>query len=199
VITQVYRESYGMHAVSGILFNHESPRRGVEFVTRKNTLAAARIAHGLAPELRLGNLEVSRDSGFAGDHVHAMHGMMQCEVAKDYVVGTGETHPVREFVEIAFRAAGLVWRDHVVVDPAFVRRAEVDLLRADSKRVRSGSATSTGCTTRRALEPTSSTSPRTSWRRHRRVRRLLPELSGSDDRHRRHPAVRAVREGGSRG
>jgi GDPmannose 4,6-dehydratase len=136
LITQTYRESYGMHAVSGILFNHESPRRGVEFVTRKITLAAARIAHGLASELRLGNLEASRDWGFAGDHVRAMHGMVQCDVPRDYVVGTGETHTVREFVEIAFHVVGLDWRDYVIVDQAFVRPAEVDLLRADPKRVR---------------------------------------------------------------
>lgn len=134
LITQTYRESYGLHAVSGILFNHESPRRGVEFVTRKISLAAARIAMGRASELRLGNLDASRDWGFAGDYARAMHLMVRQAVPTDFVIGTGETHTVREFAELAFRAAGLNWRDHVVVDKAFVRPAEVDLLRANPKR-----------------------------------------------------------------
>lgn len=136
LITQTYRESYGLHAVSGILFNHESPRRGVEFVTRKISLAAARIAAGKAVDLRLGNLEASRDWGFAGDYARAMHLMLVRDEPKDFVIGTGETHTVREFAEVAFRAAGLDWRDHVVVDPAFIRPAEADLLRADPKLAR---------------------------------------------------------------
>lgn len=131
-ITVNYRESYGMFAVSGILFNHESPRRGVEFVTRKIAYGVARIKHGIDTELRLGNLDARRDWGYAGDYVRAMHLMMQEETPGDYVVGTGKTHSVRDFCEIAFRAAGLDWHDHVIVDPAFYRPAEVDLLVADA-------------------------------------------------------------------
>ncbi|MGW6622055.1 GDP-mannose 4,6-dehydratase [Nocardia sp. NPDC055002] len=130
-ITQNFRESYGMHASSGILFNHESPRRGPEFVTRKVTLGVARIKLGLERELRLGNLDAQRDWGFAGDYVRAMHLMVRQDIPGDYVIGTGSMHTVREFVELAFSCAGLDWRDHVTVDPAFVRPAEVDLLCAD--------------------------------------------------------------------
>src|SRR5678815_257927 len=127
-ITVNYRESYGMYAVSGILFNHESPRRGVEFVTRKITDGVARIRHGLATEIRLGNLDARRDWGFAGDYVEAMWRMLQQAEPKDYVIGMGETHTVQELVEIAFGHVGLDWRKHVVVDPKFIRPAEVDLL-----------------------------------------------------------------------
>lgn len=130
-ITVNYRESYNLFAVSGILFNHESPRRGLEFVTRKITDGVARIKLGLATELRLGNLEAKRDWGFAGDYVRAMWMMLQQDVPQDYVVATGETHSVREFVQIAFDHAGLDWQKHVVVDPKFFRPAEVDLLIGD--------------------------------------------------------------------
>ncbi len=130
-ITVNYRESYDLFACSGILFNHESPRRGLEFVTRKITHGVARIKLGLASELRLGNLEAKRDWGFAGDYVRAMWLMLQQEQPEDYVVGTGETHSVEEFVRIAFGHVGLNWRDHVVVDPQFYRPAEVELLLAD--------------------------------------------------------------------
>jgi GDPmannose 4,6-dehydratase len=130
-ITVNYRESYGMFACSGILFNHESPRRGLEFVTRKITHAVAKIKHGQATELRLGNLQAKRDWGFAGDYVRAMWMMLQQDRADDYVIGTGETHSVEEFVEIAFDHAGLDWKRHVIVDPQFYRPAEVDLLLAD--------------------------------------------------------------------
>ena len=115
-----YRESYDLYAVSGILFNHESPRRGIEFVTRKVTDGVARIKLGLAKELRLGNLDARRDWGFAGDYVEAMWLMLQQPTPQDYVVGTGETHSVRELVEIAFRHVGLDWRKHVVSDPALL-------------------------------------------------------------------------------
>jgi GDPmannose 4,6-dehydratase len=135
-ITVNYRESYGMYAVSGILFNHESPRRGEEFVTRKISLAVARIAAGLQKELRLGNLEAKRDWGFTGDYVKAMHMMLQRDKPRDYVVGTGETHTVQEFVEIAFEMLGLDWRKHVVIDKKFVRPAEVDLLISNPRRAR---------------------------------------------------------------
>lgn len=131
-----YRESYGMFATSGILFNHESPRRGLEFVTRKVTDAAARIKMGLATELRLGNLEAQRDWGFAGDYVRAMWLMLQQDQPDDFVVATGETHSVRELVEVAFEHVGLDWRDFVVQDPRFMRPAEVDLLVGDSARAR---------------------------------------------------------------
>jgi GDPmannose 4,6-dehydratase len=135
-ITVNFRESYGMHAVSGILFNHESPRRGTEFVTRKITLAAARIAAGAQKELHLGNLEARRDWGFTGDYVRAMRLMLRRDTPQDYVIGTGETHSVREFVELAFSLLGLDWREHVVVDPAFSRPADVDRLIANPTRAR---------------------------------------------------------------
>ena len=130
-LTVNYRESYGLFACSGILFNHESPRRGLEFVTRKVTDAVARIKRGRATELRLGNLDSQRDWGFAGDYVEAMWRMLQQPEPKDYVIGTGRTHSVRELVELAFSHAGLDWRKHVVLDPQFIRPAEVDLLLAD--------------------------------------------------------------------
>jgi GDPmannose 4,6-dehydratase len=135
-ITVNYRESYNLYAVSGILFNHESPRRGMEFVTRKVTDAVARIKLGQATELRLGNLDAKRDWGFAGDYVDAMWRMLQAPEPKDYVVGTGETHSVRELVEVAFGHVGLDWQQYVVVDPRFYRPAEVDLLIADPSRIR---------------------------------------------------------------
>ena len=131
-----YRESYGMFTSSGILFNHESPRRGLEFVTRKVTDAAARIKLGMANELRLGNLDAKRDWGFAGDYVRAMWLMLQQEQAEDYVVATGETHSVEELVETAFSYLGLDWREFVVQDPRFMRPAEVDLLIGDPSRAR---------------------------------------------------------------
>jgi GDPmannose 4,6-dehydratase len=127
-ITVNYRESYNMFACSGILFNHESPRRGLEFVTRKITHGVARIKLGLANELRLGNLEARRDWGFAGDYVRAMWLLLQHDTADDFVVGTGETHSVEEFVRIAFSHVGLDWKKYVVIDPEFYRPAEVDLL-----------------------------------------------------------------------
>jgi len=130
-ITVNYRESYGLYAVSGILFNHESPRRGIEFVSRKVTDAVARIKLGLQSELRLGNLDARRDWGFAGDYVDAMWRMLQQPEPRDYVIGTGVMHSVRDLVEIAFSHAGLDWREHVVTDPAFIRPAEVDVLQAD--------------------------------------------------------------------
>ncbi|HET6883980.1 MAG TPA: GDP-mannose 4,6-dehydratase, partial [Pirellulales bacterium] len=135
-ITVNYRESYGMYACSGILFNHESPRRGLEFVTRKITHGVAKIKLGLAKELRLGNLHARRDWGFAGDYVRAMWLMLQQREADDYVIGTGETHSVEEFVNIAFSHVGLNWRDHVVIDPKFHRPAEVDLLLSDPAKAR---------------------------------------------------------------
>lgn len=130
-ITVNYRESYGLFACSGILFNHESPRRGLEFVTRKITHAVARIKAGLETELRLGNLQARRDWGFAGDYIRAMWLMLQQPEADDYVIGSGETHTVEEFVTIAFDRAGLDWKKHVVIDPQFYRPAEVDLLLAN--------------------------------------------------------------------
>lgn len=133
-ITVNYRESYDMFACSGILFNHESPRRGVEFVTRKVTDAVARIKSGMQNELRMGNLDAKRDWGFAGDYVKAMWLMLQQDKADDYVIATGETHTVEELVQIAFEHAGLNWKDHVVIDPRFVRPAEVDLLLGDSSK-----------------------------------------------------------------
>ncbi|PWH18818.1 MAG: GDP-mannose 4,6-dehydratase [Anaerolineae bacterium] len=136
MITVNYRESYGMFAVSGILFNHESPRRGLEFVTRKITYGAARIKLGLAHELRLGNLEARRDWGFAGDYVAGMWMMLQQEEPEDYVLGTGVTHSVREFCELAFSHLGLDYRDYVIQDPRFFRPAEVDLLVADPTKAR---------------------------------------------------------------
>ncbi|CAN5841384.1 hypothetical protein BH23GEM9_BH23GEM9_03630 [soil metagenome] len=128
-----YRESYGLYALSGILFNHESPRRGTEFVTRKITLGAARIRHGLDSELRLGNLDAKRDWGFAGDYVAAMWMMLQQPEPQDYVIGTGRTHSVRDFVELAFSHVGLDWREHVVQDERYMRPAEVDMLIADPR------------------------------------------------------------------
>ncbi|MCZ8512550.1 GDP-mannose 4,6-dehydratase [Paenibacillus filicis] len=135
-ITVNYRESFDMFACSGILFNHESPRRGVEFVTRKVTDAAARIKLGLQKELRMGNLDAKRDWGFAGDYVKAMWLMLQQETPDDYVISTGETHTVEELVEIAFGHVGLNWRDYVVIDPKFVRPAEVDLLLGDCTKAK---------------------------------------------------------------
>ncbi|SFM12886.1 GDPmannose 4,6-dehydratase [Paenibacillus sp. 1_12] len=136
-ITVNYRESFDMFACSGILFNHESPRRGVEFVTRKVTDAAARIKLGLQKELRMGNLDAKRDWGFAGDYVKAMYLMLQQNQPDDYVISTGELHTVEELVEIAFGHVGLNWRDYVVVDPKFVRPAEVDLLLGDCTKAKS--------------------------------------------------------------
>ena len=133
-ITVNYRESYGLHASSGILFNHESPRRGIEFVTRKVTHGAARIAAGLDGELRLGNLEARRDWGYALDYVRAMWLMLQRDAADDFVIATGETHSVRELCEVAFSYVGLDWEDHVVVDDRYLRPAEVDLLVGDSTK-----------------------------------------------------------------
>ncbi len=130
-ITVNYRESYNLYTVSGILFNHESPRRGLEFVTRKVTDAVARIKRGLAKELRLGNLDARRDWGYAGDYVDAMWRMLQQREPDDYVVGTGVMHSVRDLVEIAFEHAGLDWQDFVKVDPSLVRPAEVEHLQAD--------------------------------------------------------------------
>jgi GDPmannose 4,6-dehydratase len=135
-ITVNYRESFGMFAVSGILFNHESPRRGLEFVTRKITDAAARISLGLADKVTLGNLEARRDWGFAGDYVAAMWLMLQQEKPQDYVVGTGKTWSVREFCEHAFSAVGLNYADHVLQDSKFFRPAEVEQLVADPTRAR---------------------------------------------------------------
>jgi GDPmannose 4,6-dehydratase len=133
-ITVNYRESYNLFAVSGILFNHESPRRGIEFVTRKVTDGVARIKLGLARELRLGNLDARRDWGFAGDYVDAMWRMLQQPRPGDYVIGTGRTHSVGELVEAAFGHVGLDWRKHVVTDPKYIRPAEVDLLQADPSK-----------------------------------------------------------------
>jgi len=131
-----YRESYDLHGTSGILFNHESPRRGLEFVTRKITNTVAKIKLGLTDELRLGNLDAKRDWGFAGDYVEAMWRMLQQDVPDDYVVCTGETHSVREFCEVAFGHVDLNWEDHVVIDQAFMRPAEVDLLVGDGSKAR---------------------------------------------------------------
>jgi len=133
-ITVNYRESYDLFAVSGILFNHESPRRGLEFVTRKVTDAVARIKLGLAKEVRLGNLDARRDWGFAGDYVDAMWRMLQQDRAEDYVIGTGRTHSVRQLCEVAFGAAGLDYREFVKQDERFFRPAEVDLLVADPRK-----------------------------------------------------------------
>ncbi len=130
-ITVNYRESYDLHASSGILFNHESPRRGLEFVTRKVTHGVARIRHGLQSTLALGNLDAQRDWGFAADYVRAMWLMLQQDAPDDYVVATGETHSVRELVELSFAAADLDWEEHVTIDDRFLRPAEVDLLVGD--------------------------------------------------------------------
>ncbi|HEY3414035.1 MAG TPA: GDP-mannose 4,6-dehydratase [Armatimonadota bacterium] len=136
-ITVNYRESYNLFACSGILFNHESPRRGLEFVTRKVTDGAARIKLGLAGEVRMGNLDAKRDWGYAGDYVKAMWLMLQQDKPDDYVVATGQTHSVEYLVETAFKHLGLTWQDHVVVDPAFIRPAEVDLLIGDPAKAHS--------------------------------------------------------------
>jgi len=135
-MTTNYRESYDLFACCGILFNHESPRRGLEFVTRKITHAVARIKLGLQQELRLGNLDAKRDWGFAGDYVQAMWLMLQQETPEDYVIGTGETRTVRQFVEVAFENVGLDWQKYVVVDPRFYRPAEVDILLADPTKAK---------------------------------------------------------------
>ncbi len=135
-ITVNYRESYNLFACSGILFNHESPRRGLEFVTRKVTHGAALIKLGLSNELRLGNLDSRRDWGYAGDYVRAMWLMLQQDTPEDYVIGTAETHSVRELCQVAFGYLGLDWEDHVVTDPSFYRPAEVDLLISDPSKAR---------------------------------------------------------------
>jgi GDPmannose 4,6-dehydratase len=135
-LTVNYRESYDLFAVSGILFNHESPRRGLEFVTRKVTDGAARIALGLATELRMGNLDAERDWGFAGDYVRAMWLMLQQDLPDDYVIATGISNSVRRLCEIAFGRVGLDYREYVVVDPHLYRPAEVDHLRGDASKAR---------------------------------------------------------------
>jgi GDPmannose 4,6-dehydratase len=135
-ITVNYRESYGIFAVSGILFNHESPRRGIEFVTRKVTDGVARIKLGLSESLGLGNLDACRDWGFAGDYVRAMWLMLQQDTADDYVIATGVSHSVRQLVESAFGHAGLDWHKHVKIDPAILRPAEVDHLIGDANKAR---------------------------------------------------------------
>ncbi|MBL8601301.1 MAG: GDP-mannose 4,6-dehydratase [Myxococcales bacterium] len=134
-LTQNYREAYGMFAVNGILFNHESERRGETFVTRKITRAVGRIVQGLQKDLYLGNLDAKRDWGYAPDYVEAMWRMLQADVPDDYVVGTGETHSVREFLEIAFGHVGLDWQAYVKLDPRYLRPAEVDLLLADPSKI----------------------------------------------------------------
>ncbi len=133
-ITVNYRESYDLHASSGILFNHESPRRGLEFVTRKITNGVARIKMGLAQELRLGNLDAQRDWGYAADYVRAMWAMLQRDTPDDFVIATGQTHSVRELCQVAFNAAGLNYEDYVVIDPKYIRPAEVDLLIGDASK-----------------------------------------------------------------
>jgi GDPmannose 4,6-dehydratase len=135
-ITVNYRESYGLFACAAISFNHESPRRGMEFVTRKVTHQVARIKHGLASKLQMGNLDAKRDWGFAGDYVRAMWMMLQQPTPEDFVIATGQTHSVRELVEIAFSAVGLDWQEHVEIDPKLIRPAEVDHLCGDANRVR---------------------------------------------------------------
>lgn len=135
-LTRNYREAYGLFACNGILFNHESPRRGFEFVTRKITHQVARIKLGRASKLKLGNLEAKRDWGFAGDYVEAMWRMLQQDTPDDYVIATGETHSVREFVKLAFEHVGLNWKDHVIIDKTFYRPAEVHLLIGDCAKAR---------------------------------------------------------------
>ena len=135
-ITVNYRESYGIYAVSGILFNHESPRRGLEFVTRKVTDGVARIKLGLSDKLRLGNLDAQRDWGYAGDYVEAMWLMLQQDGPDDYVIGSGQTKSVRDLVEVAFGHVGLEWQEYVEVDPAFIRPAEVEILLADPSKAK---------------------------------------------------------------
>ncbi|MGA2216297.1 MAG: GDP-mannose 4,6-dehydratase, partial [Bryobacteraceae bacterium] len=132
-----YREAYGMYCCNGILFNHESPRRGLEFVTRKITNGVARIKAGLATELRLGNLEAKRDWGHARDYIEAMHLMLQQPAADDYVVATGQTHSVRDLCELAFSEAGLDYKNHVKIDQTVYRPAEVDLLIGDASKAHS--------------------------------------------------------------
>lgn len=151
-ITINYRESYNLFAVSGILFNHESPRRGLEFVTRKITHGVALIKAGLATTIPLGNLEAQRDWGYAGDYVRAMWMMLQQDTPSDFVVATGRTHTVQRFCEIAFDAAGLNWRDHVVIDERFFRPAEVDLLVGDAERARTELGWSPDVTFERMVE-----------------------------------------------
>jgi len=135
-LCQNYRDAYGLHISCGILFNHESPRRGVPFVTRKITRAAARIKHGLDKKLYLGNLDARRDWGFAGDYVEAMWLMLQQERPDDYVIATGESHSVREVLEVAFQTLGLNWQDHVEIDPRYYRPTEVDHLLGDASKAR---------------------------------------------------------------
>lgn len=135
-LTLNYREAYNLHASSGILFNHESPRRGFEFVTRKITNAVAKIKLGLAKELRLGNLETKRDWGYAGDYVKAMWLMLQQDEPDDYVIATGETYSIKEFVDLAFSYANLNWKDYVVIDQRFYRPAEVNILKGDFSKAR---------------------------------------------------------------
>ena len=135
-ITVNYRESYGLYTVSGILFNHESPRRGLEFVTRKISHGVASIKLGLAKELRLGNLEAHRDWGYAGEYVQVMWKMLQQEKPEDFVIGTGETHSVREFADLAFKHVGLNYEDYVVQDPRFLRPSEVDVLVSNPAKAR---------------------------------------------------------------
>jgi GDPmannose 4,6-dehydratase len=135
-ITVNYRESYNLFAISGMLFNHESPRRGLEFVTRKVTDGVARVKLGLADSLSIGNLDAHRDWGFAGDYVRAMWLMLQQDEADDYVIATGVSHSVRQLIEIAFGRVGLTWQDHVRVDPALLRPAEVEHLLGDATKAR---------------------------------------------------------------
>ncbi|MEN9577159.1 MAG: GDP-D-mannose dehydratase, NAD(P)-binding [Pseudomonadota bacterium] len=135
-ITVNYREAYGMHASNGILFNHESPRRGETFVTRKVTRAVAHIKHGVQEKLFMGNLDAKRDWGFAGDYVEGMWLMLQQDKPDDYVLATGETHSVRELLDVAFSHAGLDWKEHVEIDPAYFRPSEVDLLQGDASKAR---------------------------------------------------------------
>jgi GDPmannose 4,6-dehydratase len=135
-LTRNYREAYGIRACSGILYNHESPRRGYEFVTRKVTAQVARIKLGLAKEVRLGNLDARRDWGHAREYVRAIWMMVQREEPEDYVIATGEQHTVREFAEAAFAHVGLNYRDHVIVDPQFLRPAEVDTLLGDASKAK---------------------------------------------------------------
>jgi GDPmannose 4,6-dehydratase len=135
-LTRNYREAYGLFVLSGILFNHESPRRGYEFVTRKISHAVAQIKLGLANQLRLGNMDAKRDWGFAGDYCRAMWLMLQQDKPEDYVIATGETHSVKEFAEAAFKYAGLKWQDYVVMDKNFYRPAEVNVLRGDYSKAR---------------------------------------------------------------
>jgi GDPmannose 4,6-dehydratase len=136
LITVNYRESFGLFAVSGILFNHESPRRGLEFVTRKVTDGVARIKTGKTHRLALGNLDAQRDWGYAGDYVEAMWRMLQQKEPDDYVIATSQTHTVRDLCQVAFEHAGLDWKEHVVVDPAFTRPAEVDVLTGNPAKAR---------------------------------------------------------------